>query len=569
MIKSTLQRLWGAAPALTLLSLCINVLALTAPIFMIQLYDRVLSSMQVETLILLTLMAATALAAYGALEALRGAMLNRMAGWVEEAASQPVVSGSIQAMLDGHTSGAQPVRDLADVKIFVIAHLKTMIDLPFSPIFFIAAFVLHPVLGWLTLGAAMLLLCFAILNDRLTRAGTNAYADAAVDAQLVLDNTLRNAETIRAMGMDGNVIKRWQLSQGKAREQQLSAADISSVFAGLTKFVRMFAQTAILGMGAYLVIRGELSVGLIIAGSIILGRALAPIDQVMSAWRSIVQARTSYARLMKLDELLPIPKTSPCVEVTGKLEVEKVSYRPHLSAPFILKNIRFGVLPGEILVMIGPSGAGKSSIARLITGARKPTNGRVMLDETDLSQWDMDELGSRIGYLPQTVELFPGTIAANIARMETDIDMAKVEQAAQDAHVHELISNLPNGFQTHLGPDGGFLSGGQRQRVGLARALFGHPKLIVLDEPNSNLDATGVQGLTQAVHTAKSWGAAMVLVCHSPSLIAIADTVLVVVEGEIQMFGPAREILPKLAQGDQQTPQKSLERPSETRASAQ
>lgn len=550
MIKSTLSRLWVTAPALLFVSLFINVLALTAPIYMIQLYNRVLSSMQVETLILITLMATVALAIYGALEALRGAMLNRMGAWVEKAASAPVISGSLQATLAQEPLGAQPVRDLESIKTFVMSHLKILLDLPFAPIFFLAAFILHPWLGYLTLGAAIILFIFAVINDRATRAGAERYAAAYVNGQMVLENSLRSAEAMRAMGMENAVINRWRMSQEVAIDEQQRGADISSTFAGLSRFVRMFAQVGILGFGAYLVIVGELSVGLIIAGSIILGRALAPIEQFLTAWRSMSETRIAYRRLVDLDNHLPVPRRSPAVKVTGELDVQNVAYRAFNNSELILKNVRCSMLPGEAMLILGPSGAGKSTLARLIVGAQSPTSGRIMLDGTDFQQWDSADLGSRIGYLPQAVELFPGTIAENIARMQDPPDMDKVIEAATNAGAHDTISHFPKGYDTVIGPGGGFLSGGQRQRVGLARALFGKPRLIVLDEPNANLDTDGEADLIEAIKSAKAWGGAIAIISHTPPLLRVADTVLIIRNGEATVFGPTNEIVPKLINAD-------------------
>jgi len=351
---------------------------------------------------------------------------------------------------------------------------------------------------------------------------------------------------MRAMGMENAVIDRWRRAQEVALGEQMRSADISSTFTGLSRFVRMLAQVGILGLGAYLVILGELSVGLLIAGSIILGRALAPIEQFLTAWRSMSETRIAYRRLVDLDDHLPMPRQSPAVKVTGELEVQNVAYRPYSNAELILRNVRCSIEPGEAMLVLGPSGAGKSTLARLIVGAQTPTSGRILLDGTDFKQWDSADLGPRIGYLPQTVELFPGTIAENIARMADPPDMAKVIEAAKNAGAHDVISHFPQGYETPIGPGGGFLSGGQRQRVGLARALYGKPRLIVLDEPNANLDTDGEADLIEAVKRAKAWGAAIAIISHTPPLLRVADTVLIIQNGEATVFGPASDIVPKL-----------------------
>ena len=549
-IKARLDAVRRGLPPLLFISLFINVLALTSPIYMIQLYDRVLSSLQIETLIVITVLAGVALAAYGLLEAVRGWMLNRLGCWVEIEASSLVVKNAIEATLKHDIAGARYLNDIGEIRSFVLSPLKSLLDLPFSPIFFLVAFLIHPIIGWMTLGAAIILFLITLLNDRLTRDEIKDYSEVFVEGQQTVDHGLRNAETVQAMGMNRFLINRWQTLLQTAQTHQIIASDRASGFQGLTKFVRIFAQALVLGAGAWLVIQGQISVGMIIAGSIILGRALAPIDQIITSWRSLNKAREAYSRLVELDKNYGQDDTRSLQRIRpeGFLALSHVQFVAAGTGARILKDISFSVEPGEVAAIVGPSGAGKSTIAKLLVGARSPSAGELTLDGLPLAKWDRDVIGPATGYLPQSIELFAGTIGENIARMDRGYKQADIDDAIDVTGIRGLIGRLPSGVDTKIAHGGGFLSGGQRQRVGLARAFYNKPSLIVLDEPNAHLDAEGERALIEAIKTAKSWGSSVVLACHTPSLLEIADTILVVVDGDARVFGPADEIRPALMQ---------------------
>ncbi len=551
-IKGKINALYSALPPLLFVSFFINLLALTSPIYMIQLYDRVLSSLRTETLIVITALAGLALAVFGLLEAVRGWMLNRLGCWVEAESTGDIVRKTIEAKLNDDLRGARFLNDIGEIRNFILSSLKTLLDLPFSPIFFIAAFLIHPLIGWMTLASAIILFAVAVINDRTTRKAARRYAEELVDGQRMIDHGLRNAETVRAMHMDQFLIDRWQHHLTSAQTDQVRASDMAATFTGLTKFIRMFAQALILGAGAFLVIGGQISVGLIIAGSIILGRALAPIDQSLQSWRSLNQARQAYRRLIELDETYNLiddrPRTHQ-LKPEGFLVLENVQYTDKNSQARILKNISFSIEPGEVAAIVGPSGAGKSTIAKVLVGVRKPSGGIATLDGIDLANWDRQLLGTHIGYLPQSIELFAGTIAENIARMATDVPIDKVKAAVEVTGIQDLINKLPNGLETRIAHGGGFLSGGQRQRIGLARAFFDDPSIIVLDEPNAHLDVDGEKALIEAIKSAQQRKCSIILACHTPSLLAVADTILVVIDGDAQVFGPADQVRPALIAG--------------------
>ena len=545
-IKRRLDALRGALPTLLVVGFFINVLALTSPIYMIQLYDRVLSSMQVQTLFVITILAGLALAVFGILEAIRGYMVNRLGCWLEAEISPIVVRKTLEATLNEDIRASAFLDDVSDIRNFVAAPLRTLLDLPFSPIFFAAAFLLHPMIGWMTIGSAAILFIIAIMNDRATRGAAREFASIFHDGQKIVDHGLRNAETVKALGMGSFLVDRWKTKLRQAQEMQVQAADYAASFIGLTKFVRMFAQALVLGAGALLVIRGEISVGLIIAGSIILGRALAPIDQSLSSWHSLNKAREAYRRLVALDtRYQDMPSdTAQMIRPKGHLSLQHVQYVAPSTRAQILKDISFSVRPSEVLAIVGPSGAGKSTIAKILVGARSASAGDVMLDGIDLAHWDREVLGASTGYLPQSIELFAGTIAENIARMSQDIEPNTLMEAIDAAGIDGLVKRLPKGVDTQIAHGGGFLSGGQRQRIGLARAFYDRPPLIVLDEPNAHLDAEGEKSLIDAIKKAKEWGSSVVLACHTPSLLEVADVILIVVQGEVQVFGPAEKIRP-------------------------
>lgn len=548
MLSRVFAQLWKAAPALLVVSFFYNLLALSGPIYMVQVYERVLASRQVETLILLTVMVAAAIAVYALLDAVRSWMLQRLAAWMETEGFRHVFSASLKATLAGSPQGAQPMRDLAEIQSFVASTARILLDLPFAPLFFVVAFILHPWIGWLTVAAALILFGLALLNDRATRGAAARFSEAARSADQLVEHSLNNAETLRGMGMERAVADRWRRLRGPAEQRQQHAQDVSTAFSAGSKFVRTLSQSLVLGLGALLVIGGELSVGLIIAGTIVLGRALGPIDQILSAWRSLLRANIALQRLMALDRdaqanqrqtmTLPAP--------VGRIELDGVSYRPKGARRDILSDVAFDVDPGSTLAIVGPSGAGKSTIIRLLTGAIDPTAGALLIDGHDAAFWNREALGRHVGYVPQDISLFPGTIRENIARMDEKPDDDEVFAAAELAGLRDVVNGLADGFDTAIGPGGGFLSGGQRQRVALARALYKRPPIIVLDEPDAHLDQPGERILRDAIASAQAWDAAVVVVTHKPSLVHAMDRILVIFDGKVRAFGPPSEAAQKL-----------------------
>jgi ATP-binding cassette subfamily C protein/ATP-binding cassette subfamily C exporter for protease/lipase/ATP-binding cassette subfamily C protein EexD len=402
---------------------------------------------------------------------------------------------------------------------------------------------LHPVLGITALVSALLLLALTFINDWVTKKSMAEASAKQIDATRMAEATIRNADVVQAMGLLPSLIARWSQTNGQSVDAVRRAGEIGGVVMAVTKFVRMFVQIAILGIGAWLVLKNELTAGGMIAASILLGRALAPVEMALGAWKNYTVARLAYQRLADhLSEHQAPPPRTQLPEPVGRLEVRNITYVLPKSTHMVLSQVSMSVEPGEAVAIVGPSGAGKSTLCRLLVGLDNPSFGSVRLDGSELRHWDPRQLGDYVGYLPQDVELFNGTVRENIARMG-NIDDDEVVRAAQIANVHQMIQELPEGYDTRLGIGGIQLSGGQRQRVGLARAVFGRPKLIVLDEPNANLDQAGEEALSGALETLKLLGCALIIVGHRPSTLACADKVLVVAGGTSQMFGPRDEVL--------------------------
>ncbi|MGK9168557.1 type I secretion system permease/ATPase [Inquilinus limosus] len=530
-----------------LFSLVMNGLLLAQPLYMLQVYDRVLTTSRVETLIMLTAMAAAALLILGLLDMLRSAIMVRLGRWLNARLAPVFLASSVRARLQGDEAGAQPLRDLAAVQTFVGGSgLTFLFDAPLVPLFVALVWVLHPDLGILALGAALLLFSLSLLNDLLTRKPLLEANVAQIRANLQAETTIRNAEVVRAMGMLPAMVDRWRDVHERTLDAGQRASERSGMILGLTKALRFLVQVAILALGALLVIRGELSPGSMIACSILIGRALAPIEQAVTAWKVFIAARIAYSRLKS--RLLMLPPEVGRIRLpapSGRLTLENVTYTPPGGRRSVLRQISFTVEPGEVLAVVGPSAAGKSTLCRLLVGLVQPTSGQIRLDGADLSHWDPDQLGQYLGYLPQDVELFAGTVADNIARMRSGNDQ-DVIAAAQLGHAHEMILHLADGYETQIGDAGAKLSGGQRQRIGLARAVYGNPRLIVLDEPNANLDQTGEAALAGAVNELKARGAAMVIIGHRPSTLAHADKILVLKDGRAEIYGPRDAVLQRL-----------------------
>ncbi len=541
-------------------SLVINLLMLTAPIYMLQIYDRVLASGRVETLVMLTLMAAIAILVMSILDTLRNSITVRAGSWLNDRLGPVYLESGVTARLQGSGNGAEPLRDLATVQNFIATQgLVAFFDMPWAPIFIALIWMLHPTLGLVALISALLLLLLTFATDWATRKPSQVASAVHTKAMRIAELTIRNAESVRAMGFLPALVDRWRRENSAAVEALRSAYEIGGVIMALVKFVRFFVQVAILGVGAWLVLENQLTAGGMIAASIMLGRALAPVELALGAWKNFLHARQAYQRLATQIESYPPPAERTLLPPPeGRLDVSGlVSLAPN-SNQRILCGVTFNAEPGEAIAVIGPSGAGKSTLCRLLVGLAEPVDGCVRIDGSDVRNWDPLQLGRSIGYLPQDVELFSGTVAENIARMGPASDY-DVLRAALTANAHHVIQGLPQGYDTQIGDGGVRLSGGQRQRIGLARAVFGGPKLIVLDEPNANLDQAGELALADALAQLKALGCVLIIVGHRPSTLAQADKILVVKDGISAMFGPREEVLHVLT-GEVQKPLQSEER---------
>ncbi|MFG1296511.1 type I secretion system permease/ATPase [Xanthobacter variabilis] len=535
-----------SAGTLLLFSLAINLLMLASPIYMLQIYDRVMVTGSINTLVLLTIMTAAAMLLLGLLDALRAVLAVRMSSWLSDRLGPVYLAHCVRARLLGDASGAQPLRDIAQIQSFVASPgLSVFFDAPWSPVFLGLIWILHPALGILAVSSAFILLALGLLNEATTRGATAAASQAQISATLQAETVIRNAEVVRAMGMLPDLIERWRAANDASVSAAQAAGERAGLIIGITKFARLFMQSAALGLGAYLVLKGELSGGAMIACSILLGRALAPVELAMSTWRNFTVARVAYHRLKSRLQVAPHERRRLALPTpTGIISANAVTYTPPGGRP-VLHQVSFQAKPGEAIAIIGPSASGKSTLCRLLVGVARPSSGEVRLDGSDLAHWDPEQLGRHLGYLPQDTELFPGTVRENIARMKGG-DEHTVIEAAMLAHAHEMIQRLPNGYDTAVGDGGHRLSGGQRQRIGLARAVYGVPPLIVLDEPNANLDQQGEAALSAAIEEMKRRGSTLLIVGHRPSTIVQADKILLLRDGRVEAFGPRDEVLKRL-----------------------
>ena len=523
----------------------INLLMLVSPLYMMQVYDRVLHSRSEATLLMLTLITVGLLGVMALLEVIRSRILVRVGGRMDQLLSERILSAQFQASL--HRIGANPgqaSRDFDTVRQFLTgAGIFAFFDAPWTPLILALMFMFHPVLGLIALVGGILLFGLALINEAVTKKPLEEANKNAVVAAGAIDSSMRNAEVLEAMGMFGNFRDRWAGRREEILRLQAIASDRAGVIMGLTKFIRLLLQTAILGGGAYLAIHEQISPGLIIAGSIMMGRALAPVEQAIGTWKQFVGARIAHRRLTEL--LSRVPKCQERVALprpTGDLKVESVVVVPPGSSAPTLSRVSFDLPAGQVLGVIGPSGAGKSTLARLLVGAWRPYAGTVRIDGADLHNWDPEARGDFMGYLPQDVELFDGSVAENIARFG-EMDSEAIVTAAKRAGVHDMILHLPQGYDTPIGTGGCALSGGQRQRIGLARAVYGGPCLVILDEPNSNLDDEGEAALVYAITELKRSGTTVVIISHRPSILGVTDQILVLAEGTVRMFGNRAEVL--------------------------
>ena len=529
-----------------LFSLAINLLLLVPPLYMLQVFDRVLASRSSETLLVLTVAAVVALVVMALLEVVRARLLALSGAAVDRSLGPRVLDGLLAqtARLSGgaYLNG---LRDVNTLRSFLGgAGLTALFDAPWLPIFLLVIFLFHPVLGLVSLIGALVMVTLAVLNERLTRAPLERFQAEARRAGRFIDMNVRNAEVVNALGMLPAVTERWAKLNDAALAEQMRASSIGGMLTGWTKFARQAIQLAMLAAGAYLVVAQDATAGVMIAGTVLLGRALAPVEALVAGWRHLVEARNAWHRLHEL--LSANPPADPGTELPtpeGRVELESVFFR--LQDKVILRGVSFKLAAGEALGLIGPSASGKSTLARLIVGVWRSSSGVVRLDGADVAAWPRERLGPHIGYLPQDVELFSGTVAENIARLGTP-DATEVVRAAQRAHVHDLILRLPKGYDTEIGEAGQSLSPGQRQRIALARALYGKPRLVVLDEPNANLDHEGEEALLRTLEFLKADGVTVVVIAHRPSLLRNVDKMLVLSDGALAGFGPRAEVMARV-----------------------
>lgn len=526
----------------------INILMLVPALYMLQVYDRVVTSGSESTLLMLTLIMVFLLMSMGGLDWVRSRVLVRASTYLEQLLKDRVFDATFKkSLLSGNSSG-QALSDLTGLRQFLTGQgLFAFFDAPWVPIYILVMFAFHPAFGIIAILGAIVLLILAYANEKTTRKKLEEANGEAAWVNNFASKNLRNAEVIESMGMMNDVRQQWTEHGDKVLTLQTTASDWAGTFTSISKSFRTILQSLILGMGAYLAVNQEISPGLMIAGSLLLGRALAPIDQMVGAWSGFINARTQYGRLNELLETVPAEKETMSLPApVGAISVESAMVAPPGSRTPILKGVSFRLEAGETLGIIGPSAAGKSTMARALLGIWPTMSGTVRLDGADIYAWNREELGPYIGYLPQDIELFDGTISENIARF-TEVNAGKVVAAAQLAGVHEMVLRLPDGYDTVIGGLGGVLSGGQRQRIGLARALYGEPKLIVLDEPNSNLDEQGEQALSNALVKTKARGATVIIIAHRAQVLRNVDKILVLANGSVGAFGPRDEVLAKLA----------------------
>lgn len=548
-IGQALAEFRGAFRSIGIFSAIINMLMVVPSLYMLQVYDRVLTSRNETTLLMLTLMVMGAYLLTHGLEFVRSFVLIRVGAQLDMKLNKRVYTASFEQNLKrAGGSAGQALHDLTTIRQFITGNgLFAFFDAPWFPVYLVLIFLFDWVLGIFAICGVLVLVGLAWANEVVSRKPLGEANSMAVAAGTLATNNLRNAEVIEAMGMLPQLMARWFKLHGKFLQLQAEASEKTAVVMASSKFVRAAQQSLILGLGALLVLEDRITPGMMLVGSVLMGRAMAPVDQLIGVWKSWAGTRSAYQRLSEL--LAANPPRTPGMALPrpeGHLSLEAVSACPPGSPVPALRNLGFTLAAGEVLGVIGPSGSGKSTLARLLVGVWPATVGQVRLDGADLYQWNKAELGPFVGYLPQDVELFAGTVAENIARFG-EVDSPRVIEAARRAGVHDMILHLPKGYDTLLGDGGAGLSGGQKQRLGLARALYGDPSLIVLDEPNSNLDDAGEHALVQAIHDLRERGKTLVIVSHRTSAIAATTRLLVLRDGAAQAFGPTRRVLAELA----------------------
>lgn len=530
-------------------SLFINALMLVPTFYMLQVYGRVVTGGSLTTLAMLTLILTFLLVTMGLLEWVRSRIMVRVSTRLDVLLSRDVYRASFKRALDsgGQDASAQPLSDLTGLRQFMSGNgLFAFFDAPWLPIYVAVLFLFHPWYGWTAIGCAVILLALACINEQSTGKVLAEANKKSIGATLQTNKNLRNAEVIESMGMLDSLMSRWSLRHKKVLLLQSRASDRSGIITSISKTFRLIVQSLILGLGAYLAVSHEINAGLVIAGSVLLGRALAPLDLMIGSWKGFIAARSQYARLNSiLDQQKAESERMPLPAPIGHVTVENLTLgAPGAKAP-IIKGIGFSAPAGAMIGVVGPSASGKSTLAKALVGVWKPQHGVVRLDAADIANWDKGQLGPHLGYLPQDIELFEGTISDNIARFGV-VDPDKIVLAARTASVHEMILMLPDGYDTVIGEGGINLSGGQRQRIGLARAIYGSPRLIVLDEPNAHLDEVGERALALALQQIKLTGATVFVIAHRTSILAQLDRLLVMNAGTISLYGPRDQVLAQL-----------------------
>ncbi|MFK0207726.1 type I secretion system permease/ATPase [Agrobacterium sp. NPDC090283] len=548
-VAAALRATRNAFGSVALLSAFTNILMLTGPLFMMQVYDRVLSSRSVPTLVALSVLAITLYLFLGILELIRSRILSRIGERIEEQLGGPTFDAVmlLPLRMSKKEVAAQPLRDLEQMRQFMSGPGPVAIcDMPWLPLYIAILFLFHAYLGWLAIAGAALLIVLTLCSDAVLRDPTRRVAALSSARADYIEAGRRNAEALHAMGMKSAYARKWHETNSAYVEEQRQASDATSSFSTFSKIFRLALQSAVLALGAWLAIKQLASPGAMIASSILTSRALAPIEQAIGQWRGFINFRQAKARLGQLldkigpdQERMALPAPSKTLSVSGVAVVAPGNQSP------TVRDVTFSLTAGQGLGIIGPSGSGKSTLVRALVGIWPPARGTVRLDGAEIDQWHPEALGPSIGYLPQGVELFDGTIAENISRFSGSANPSDVIEAAKQADVHDLILSMPQGYDTRIGNSGASLSAGQRQRIGLARALFGNPFLIVLDEPNASLDAEGEMALTNAIVIARQQGAIVVIVAHRPNALSAVDNVLVLAQGAMVGFGPRDEVLRK------------------------
>ncbi|MCY0096966.1 type I secretion system permease/ATPase [Hoeflea ulvae] len=552
----------------------INILALTGAFYMLQVYDRALTSGSVPTLVLISALAIGLYAFQGLFDILRSQILVRVGARLDRRVAPLAHQVAIDMPRFGFSTAEslERGRDVDNVRNFLGSQgPMALFDLPWMPLFLGFVFILHPLLGALTLGGAVVLTIITIVTELMTRRLTGATHSAVVSRNAIADSNTRNADILKAMGFVDRAVERFRRANEEHLDLQTRTNDISGTFGALSRVLRMLLQSAVLGLGAFLTIKGELSAGAIIAASVASARALAPIDLAIGNWKNVVSARSAYERLK--ETVVTLAQVQPPMELpapTQSLKVQNVTVAAPGTGRILLSDVSFELKAGQAVGVIGPSGGGKTTLVRALTGIWPTLRGSVRLDDAELTQWTDQRLGAFIGYLPQEVALLDGTIEENVSRLEAQPDARAIVLAARAAGVHQLIVSLPDGYRTELGPLGLSLSGGQRQRLGLARALYKDPFIVILDEPNSNLDGEGEAALTAAITSVRERGGIVVVVAHRPSALAAVDMVAVIQNGKLAAFGRKEDILgnpapqmPRVA-ADDNVPQEAKGRPKMT-----